>query len=58
MDKEAIIEKVKARSKNGKIACKQALEISAQEGISPKDLGDLLNEIEIKIASCQLGCFP
>ncbi len=58
MDKQAVIEKVKARAKNGKIACKQALEISAEEGISPKELGDLLNELEIKIAGCQLGCFP
>ena len=58
MDKQALIEKVKASSKNGKIACKQALKIAAEEGISPKDLGGLLNEIEIKIASCQLGCFP
>jgi hypothetical protein len=26
-------------------------------GISRKDLGNLLNEMRIKIIQCQLGCF-
>ena len=58
MDKKAITEKIKARVKDGKIACKQALKISEEEGISSKDLGALLNELKIKVANCQLGCFP
>jgi hypothetical protein len=58
VDKESIIEKVKKKTKDGKIACKQALKISAEEGISSKDLGALLNELKIKVANCQLGCFP
>lgn len=58
MDRKALTEKVKSHTKNGKIACKQALQISAEEGISSQDLGALLNELEIKVVSCQLGCFP
>jgi hypothetical protein len=58
MDKEAITKKVKSKTKDGKIACKQALKISEEEGISSKKLGALLNELKIKVASCQLGCFP
>ena len=58
MDNKAITEKIKARVKDGKIACKQALKISEEEGISSKDLGALLNELKIKVANCQLGCFP
>ncbi len=58
MDKQAIIEKVTKHTKDGKIACKQALKISGEEGISSKDLGALLNELKIKVANCQLGCFP
>ena len=42
----------------GKIACKQALRIAEEEGIPPKDLGSLLNELKVKVANCQLGCFP
>ena len=58
MDKEKLAEKVKVLSKNGKISCKQALKLAEEEGISSKDLGELLNEIKVKVASCQLGCFP
>jgi hypothetical protein len=58
MDKEAIIEKVKNKTKEGKIACKQALKIAAEEDISSQDLGTLLNELKIKVMGCQLGCFP
>ena len=58
MDKEAIAEKVKAHTKEGKIACTQALKIAADEGIPSRELGELLNELKIKVASCQLGCFP
>jgi hypothetical protein len=58
MDKAALTEKVKALSKDGKISCKQALKLAEEEGISSRDIGTLLNELKIKVASCQLGCFP
>jgi hypothetical protein len=58
MDKEVITKKVKSKTKDGKIACKQALKIAEEEGVSSNDLGVLLNELKIKVANCQLGCFP
>jgi hypothetical protein len=58
MDKEKVTQKVESMSKNGKISCKQALKLAEEEGISSRDLGNLLNEIKIKVAGCQLGCFP
>jgi hypothetical protein len=58
MDKEAITKKIKSKTKDGKIACKQALKIAEEEGVPSKDLGALLNELKVKVASCQLGCFP
>ncbi len=57
MDRERIIEKINLSLKEGKIPCKKALELAKEENISPKSLGALLNEIKIKIRSCQLGCF-
>ena len=39
MDKEAILKKVKSKTKEGKISCKQALKISEEEGISSKEAG-------------------
>jgi hypothetical protein len=58
MDKQAIMEKVKARLQDGKILCQAARKLAEDEGITYKDMGDLLNENKIKIVSCELGCFP
>ncbi len=58
MDKEKITQKVKSLSKDGKLSCKQALKLAEEEGISSRDLGKLLNEMKVKVAACQLGCFP
>jgi hypothetical protein len=58
MNKEALAEKIKAHAKNCKIACKQALKIAEEEKIPSKEVGEMLNEMKIKVASCQLGCFP
>lgn len=57
MNKETIIEKIKAHTKNGKIACKQARKIAEDENIPTKELGEMLNELKIKVTSCELGLF-
>lgn len=51
--KNLILEKVI----NKKISCRQAFEIAESTGWSKIKLGELLNEMEIKISACQLGCF-
>jgi hypothetical protein len=58
MKKEELIEKAKGESRNGKISCRQAFKLAEETGLSPKDLGSLLNEIGVKVSACQLGCFP
>jgi hypothetical protein len=58
MERASIIEKARRESKDGKIPCRKALRLAAEMGVSPKELGDLLNEVGIKVATCQLGCFP
>ena len=58
MDKEKVTQKVKSVSKDGKISCKQALKLAEEEGISSRELGNLLNELKVKVMGCQLGCFP
>ncbi len=58
MERDALKEKIAAESKDGKIACGRALALADELGISRKELGDLLNEMKIKVRSCQLGCFP
>jgi hypothetical protein len=58
MDKEGLIEKINARAKDGRIACKQALKLAEEEHIPSQEIGLLLNELKIKVVHCQLGCFP
>lgn len=58
MEKQLILDKIKSESKNGKIPCRKAFELAAEMDLSPKELGNLLNEAGIKVSTCQLGCFP
>ena len=51
-------EEIKASLENGKLPCAAAFQIAKTLGVAPKQVGDAANEINIKIASCQLGCFP
>jgi len=48
---------MKKKGEDGKISCRDALEISRELGISPAQVGKELNRLKIKIKSCQLGCF-
>ena len=43
---------------NGKLPCAVAFQIARKLKVSPKQVGDAANRLSIKIASCQLGCFP
>jgi len=41
----------------GRIPCALALETARRLGISPGQMGKLLDFLEIKVRQCQLGCF-
>ena len=57
MSQEDIKARIQAAAPKGKIACAAAFRLAEELGLSRKDLGDLLNELKIKISHCQLGCF-
>jgi hypothetical protein len=54
---EDVKTRIKAAAPNGKIACATAFRLAEELCLPRKDLGDLLNELKIKIIQCQLGCF-
>jgi len=58
MEREKLVEKVKAASKDGKITCAKALAVALEAKVSSREVGEILNELKIKIHACQLGCFP
>jgi len=41
----------------GWIACATAFKAARQLGITPAQLGKLLDHLDIRIRACQLGCF-
>jgi hypothetical protein len=54
---EEIIAKLKEAAKEGKIPCAMAFKIAKECSVSTKEIGNLLNQLKIKITGCQLGCF-
>lgn len=54
---EDVKARIRAAAPNGKIACAAAFRLAEELGLSRKDMGELLNELRIKIIQCQLGCF-
>ena len=54
---EEIIDKLKEAAKDGKIPCAMAFKIAKECSVSTKEIGNLLNQLKVKISSCQLGCF-
>ncbi len=55
---ENLKEQIKKNIKSeGKINCSDALDIAEELGISPSDVGDECNKMNIKVKGCQLGCF-
>jgi hypothetical protein len=57
MAPEDVTARIKAAAPEGKIDCSAAFRLAAELSLSRKDLGELLNQLKIKITHCQLGCF-
>jgi hypothetical protein len=50
---EAILKKSEAR----KLPCATCFRIAEDFKISKKEMGKILNEMNVRISQCQLGCF-
>lgn len=57
MDEKKARQLIEESQRDGKLACAQAFKISEESGISRARVGEILNEMNIKLHSCQLGCF-
>jgi hypothetical protein len=54
---EAVAAKLKGAAREGKITCATAQKIAIESKIPIKQVGEMLNQLKIKIIRCQLGCF-
>jgi hypothetical protein len=57
MDRKKLEETILGKSKDGKLPCAVCFKIAEDYGISKREMGEILNEINIRITQCQLGCF-
>lgn len=55
---EELRNRITGTAVEGRIKCSQALAIARDLKVPPKQVGDTLNGMNIKIINCQLGCFP
>ena len=54
---DPIESEIMKHAKDGKIDCHTALGIAKKLSIHPKEVGAKLDDMGIRICSCQLGCF-
>ncbi len=57
MNREKIIEAVQAASLNSRLSCEKAHELSRTLNVTLREIGEICNNLKIKISACQLGCF-
>lgn len=57
MDRLKIKEAILRESDDNRLACHSAFRIAEEKGCAIQEVGALCNELKIKIAGCQLGCF-
>lgn len=57
MSEEKAKELITQSAKDNKLPCAQAFRIAEETGVPKKRIGEILNEMDVKLMSCQLGCF-
>jgi hypothetical protein len=50
-------EVIKARTKEGRISCAEAMEIAKETKTPTLKMGQVLDDMGVRIVHCQLGCF-
>ncbi|NPV92560.1 MAG: hypothetical protein HPY50_17480 [Firmicutes bacterium] len=54
---EKVAEALKKAAADGKISCTAARRLAGELQVSPRVVGQLCNELKIRIKACELGCF-
>ncbi len=57
MTREEQLARIRAAAADSRISCAAAMRLAEELHISRKEMGNLLNELHVKITQCQLGCF-
>lgn len=54
---EGLLAKVEGASRDGKISCTVARRLAEEMGVPVRQVGEVADELGIKIYACELGCF-
>ena len=54
---EKIAAAIERRAKNGELRCAEAFHIAEELGVAPLAVGQAANELDMRLARCQLGLF-
>ncbi len=57
MTKEELINRITQAADDGRLTCERAHDLSRELGVPLAEIGALCNELKLRIARCQLGCF-
>ena len=57
MTTEELRAAIQAQAVEGKVSCKAMLDLAEKTETSSQQIGEICNELSIKVGSCQLGCF-
>ncbi len=57
IDHGKIVAKLKELFPDGMITCKEARHLAQELGVDPREVGEACDDAEVKISSCELGCF-
>jgi len=57
MDRNKLEKIIHEKAKDGKIPCAMCFKIAEDFKISKREMGKILNEMDVRISQCQLGCF-
>lgn len=57
MEDDQIKDLIMKKQSDQRISCKAACDVAEEAGVPRLKIGRLLDEMKIKIHSCQLGCF-
>ena len=55
---EVLIKEILASLVGGRLPCSTAFEVARKVKTSPNEIGKAVANQQVKISSCQLGCFP
>ncbi|MDP6544858.1 MAG: hypothetical protein QGH60_12760 [Phycisphaerae bacterium] len=57
MTPEELREAIQSQAVEGKVSCKAMLDLARDTETSSQQIGEICNELDIKVGACQLGCF-